>query len=51
MKLYERTAVKAITEGGDADRIAALTLNPLCKDYAAVRSCYYELKEAHKEYI
>ena len=51
VKAYEKLTVKAAREGDDSAALNALMLNPLLGDFQAVKACYYEMKEAHKQYL
>ena len=51
MKTYERMAVKAAVEGGRANAIAALNLNPLIQSDTDANRVFDALYEAHKKYL
>ncbi len=51
IKAYERETVAAAVSGSEEAAMRALMMNPLVGDYNAARSCFDELKEAHREYL
>ncbi len=51
MKAYEKHAVKAAMNGDVDEALRALMINPLVFDYDKAYDCFYELLEAHKEYL
>jgi 6-phospho-beta-glucosidase len=51
VKYYEKLTIEAALEGCDNKALAALLLNPLVGDFDRARACYFEMKEAHKEYL
>ena len=51
VKSYEKYTVDAAIKGSDEDALNALMLHPLCGDFAQAKSCYEEMKEAHKAFL
>ena len=51
VKSYEKYTVDAAMKGSDEDALNALMLHPLCGDFAQAKSCYEEMKAAHKAYL
>ncbi len=51
MKAYEKHAVKAAMTGDVDEALRALMINPLVFDYDKAYDCFYELLEAHKDYL
>lgn len=51
MKSYEKHAVKAAMTGSVTEALRALMINPLVFDYDKAYDCFFELLEAHKEYL
>ena len=51
MKEYEKHAVKAAMTGSVEEAMHALMVNPLVFDYDKAYDCFFELLEAHKEYL
>ncbi len=51
MKAYEKHAVKAAMSGDVDEALRALMINPLVFDYDKAYDCFYELLEAHKDYL
>ena len=51
MKAYERHAVKAAMTGNVDEALKALMINPLVFDYDKAYDCFFELLEAHREYL
>ncbi len=51
MKAYEKHAVKAAMTGDIDEALRALMINPLVFDYDKAYDCFFELLEAHKEYL
>lgn len=51
VKAYEKLTIQAALNGDDNAALNALMLNPLIGDFQAAKACYYELKEAHKQYL
>ena len=51
MKNYERHAVKAAMTGDVDEALRALMVNPLVFDYDKAYDCFFDLLEAHKEYL
>ncbi len=51
MKAYEKHAVKAAMTGDVDEAMKALMINPLVFDYDKAYDCFFELLEAHKEYL
>jgi 6-phospho-beta-glucosidase len=51
VKSYEKYTVDAAMKGSDEDALNALMLHPLCGDFAQAKSCYEEMKAAHKAFL
>ena len=51
MKEYEKHAVKAAMTGSVEEAMHALMVNPLVFDYDKAYNCFFDLLEAHKEYL
>ncbi len=51
VKAYERHAIQAAIHGDDTEAMKALLIHPLVGDYHKAKSCYEEMKEAHKDYL
>ena len=51
MKSYEKHAVKAALTGDVNEAFQALLINPLTGDYDKFAPCFWELLEAHKEFL
>jgi len=51
VKYYEKLTIEAALEGSDSKALAALMLNPLVGDFDMAKACYFEMKEAHKDYL
>lgn len=51
VKEYEKLTVDAGRLGDDKAALNALMLHPLVGDFENSRSCYEEMKQAHKEYL
>ena len=51
MKQYERHAVKAAMTGDVDEALRALMINPLVFDYDKAYDCFFELLEAHREFL
>ena len=43
--------ITLVVKGSDEDALNALMLHPLCGDFAQAKSCYEEMKAAHKAYL
>jgi len=51
MKNYEKHAVKAAMTGSVDEAMKALMVNPLVFDYDKAYDCFFELLEAHREFL
>lgn len=51
VKAYEKLTIQAALTGDDNAALNALMLNPLVGDFQTAKACYYEMKEAHKQYL
>ena len=51
IKNYEKHAVKAAMTGSVHEAMYALMVNPLVFDYDKAYDCFFELLEAHREYL
>lgn len=51
MKEYEKHAVKAAMTGDVSEALHALMVNPLVFDFDKAYDCFYDLLEAHREYL
>ena len=51
MKAYEKSAIKAALTGNVDDAFRALLINPLTGDWNKLYPCFYELLEAHIDYL
>ncbi len=51
VKEYEKYTVEAAINGDDSAALNALMIHPLAGDYKKVYNCYYEMKQAHMEYL
>ena len=51
IKCYEKHAVKAAMYGDVTEAMQALMVNPLVFDYDKAYDCFYELLEAHREFL
>lgn len=51
MKDYEKHAVKAAMTGSVEEALRALMINPLVFDYDKAYNCFFELLEAHREFL
>ncbi len=51
VKEYEKYTVEAAVNGDDRAAMNALMIHPLIGDYERARKCYYEMKQAHMEYL
>jgi len=51
MKAYEKHAVKAAMTGDVDEALKALMINPLVFDYDKAYDCFFDLLDAHREYL
>lgn len=51
MKAYEKSAIKAALTGNVDDAYRALLINPLTGDWDKLYPCFYELLEAHIDFL
>lgn len=51
VKAYEKHAVKAAMTGDVHEALQALMINPLVFDYDKAYDCFFDLLEAHREYL
>ena len=51
VKEYEKYTVIAAMNGDDEAALNALMIHPLVGDYDRAFKCYYEMKQAHMEYL
>ena len=48
---YEKRAVKAAMTGSVEEALRALMINPVVFDYDKAYNCFFELLEAHREFL
>lgn len=51
VKEYEKYTVEAAMNGDDNAAMNALMIHPLVGDYQRAHKCYYEMKQAHMEFL
>lgn len=51
IKAYEKYTIEAALTGNDIAAYNAMMVHPLIGDYARSRSCYEEMKDAHREFL
>lgn len=51
VKAYERHTIQTALYGDDDEAMKALLIHPLVGDYNKAKSCYEEMKQAHKAYL
>ena len=51
VKAYERHTVRAAVEGDEDEALRALMIHPLIGDFNTARSCFEEMKKAHRRYL
>ena len=51
VKEYEKYTVEAAKNGDDEAAMNALMIHPLVGDYKRAHACYYEMKQAHMDFL
>ena len=51
VKEYEKYTVIAARDGDDDAAMNALMIHPLVGDYKRAHACYYEMKQAHMDFL
>ncbi len=51
VKEYEKYTVEAAMNGDDDAAMNALMIHPLVGDYKRAKACYYEMKQAHMDFL
>ena len=51
VKEYEKYTVIAARDGDDDAAMNALMIHPLVGDYKRAKACYYEMKQAHMDFL
>lgn len=51
VKEYEKYTVEAAMNGDDSAAMNALMIHPLVGDYKRAHRCYYEMKQAHMDFL
>lgn len=51
VKEYEKYTVEAAMNGDDSAAMNALMIHPLVGDYKRAHKCYYEMKQAHMDFL
>ncbi len=51
VKEYEKYTVEAAKNGDDSAAMNALMIHPLVGDYKRAYACYYEMKQAHMDFL
>lgn len=51
VKAYEKLTVQAALKGDDRLALNALSCHPLLGDFPSAKACYFEMKDAHRQYL